>query len=180
MHFESVWERIVKGRERWRKGVRGESREVAAAGGGGTAEDEGGGGVHCGFIPANTFIMADLAEPVTHCRGYISASIPTLTFSLLRPLHPSTATSQFRPNPRQYISYILIKSLFFNDSLTLSAIRETKGYWIVRNALSITLLVMACFGPLQLHNESNIFAASMNSSILSIRSSWSENNKNFS
>jgi len=59
---------------------------VAAAGGGGTAEDEGGGGVHCGFIPANTFIMADLAEPVTHCRGYISASIPTLTSSLLRPL----------------------------------------------------------------------------------------------
>lgn len=59
---------------------------MAAAGGGGTAEDEGSGGVHCGFIPANTFIMADLAEPVTHCRGYISASIPTLTSSLLRPL----------------------------------------------------------------------------------------------
>ena len=33
--------------------------------------------MHCGFIPANTFIMADLAEPVTHGRGYISASIPT-------------------------------------------------------------------------------------------------------
>lgn len=59
---------------------------MAAAGGGGTAEDEGSGGVHCGFIPANTFIMADLAEPVTHCRGYISASIPTLTSSLFRPL----------------------------------------------------------------------------------------------
>lgn len=60
--------------------------KAAAAGGSGTAEDEGGGGVHCGFIPANTFIMADLAEPVTHCPGYISAFIPTLTFSLLCPL----------------------------------------------------------------------------------------------
>lgn len=68
-------------------GVRRERQEkAAAAGGSGTAEDEGGGGVHCGFIPANTFIMADLAEPVTHCPGYISAFIPTLTFSLLCPL----------------------------------------------------------------------------------------------
>lgn len=67
-----------------RRGYEGVSERggAAEAGGGGTAEDEGGGGVHCGFIPANTFIMADLAEPVTHCRGYISASIPTPTFSL--------------------------------------------------------------------------------------------------
>jgi len=85
---------------------------VAAAGEGGTVEDEGGGGVHCGFIPANTFIMADLAEPVTHCRGYISASIPTLTFSLLRPLPLPTTSSQFRPNPRRYILYSDKTSLF--------------------------------------------------------------------
>jgi len=70
------------------RGCEGNGERWWRQGGGGTAEDEGGGGVHCGFIPANTFIMADLAEPVTHCRGYISASIPTLTFSLLRPLHP--------------------------------------------------------------------------------------------
>lgn len=157
MRFESVWERIVKGRERWRKGVRGESREVVAAGGGGTAEDEGGGGVHCGFIPANTFIMADLAEPVTHCRGYISASIPTLTFSLPRP-YPSTTTSQFQPNPLAGISYILTKPLFFNDFLTLSAIRETERYWIVYNVPSITFFCNGTFRHYELITRA-IFAA---------------------
>lgn len=112
---------------------------MAAAGGGGTVEDEGGGGVHCGFIPANTFIMADLAEPVTHCRGYISASIPTLTFSLLRPL-PSVPPPPHHNSDRILagISCILTKPLFFNDSLTLSAIREAKGYWIVYDAPCIT------------------------------------------
>lgn len=60
---------------------------MRGSGGGEEKEEEneekvegGSGGVHCGFIPANTFIMADLAEPVTHGRGYISASIPLYPF----------------------------------------------------------------------------------------------------
>lgn len=83
--------------------VRGGIAGVEVGGGVGTAEDEGSGGVHCGFIPANTFIMADLAEPVTHCRGYISASIPS-TGTFLRhassplPLIPiSTQSSPVYP-----------------------------------------------------------------------------------
>lgn len=125
-----------------RRGYEGVSERggAAKAGGGGTAEDEGGGGVHCGFIPANTFIMADLAEPVTHCRGYISASIPTPNFL------PLLQRSLFTPPPPHHnsdrilagISCILTKPLFFNDSLTLSAIREAKGYWIVYDVPCIT------------------------------------------
>lgn len=51
-----------------------------------------GGGMHCGFIPANTFIMADLAEPVTHGCGYISGTIPSSSPNLTRALpFPPTA-----------------------------------------------------------------------------------------
>lgn len=93
------------------RGGRGGNRQGKSRRGGREAEDEGSGGVHCGFIPANTFIMADLAEPVTHCRGYISASIPTTSIppSSSSPGRPS---SQFRPNPRRYIPYSDKTSLF--------------------------------------------------------------------
>lgn len=95
---------------------RGEIGRVKVGGGGGegggTAEDEGSEGVHCGFIPANTFIMADLAEPVTHCRGYISASIPTTTPPSLPPLPARPLIPISTQSPRRYIPYSDKTSLF--------------------------------------------------------------------
>ena len=89
----NVWEPMeaIRGWERQWFGDEG-VREVQTSGSGGGEEKEeeneekeekeegDSGGVHCGFIPANTFIMADLAEPVTHGCGYISASIPLYPF----------------------------------------------------------------------------------------------------
>lgn len=105
----------VKGWERWwgeGRNRQGKSRR----GGGGTAEDEGSGGVHCGFIPANTFIMADLAEPVTHCRGYISASIPTTSIPPSSPRLPlipiSTQSSPVYPVFWQNLSFSMTSRLF--------------------------------------------------------------------
>lgn len=108
--------------------VRGGIAGVEVGGGVGTAEDEGSGGVHCGFIPANTFIMADLAEPVTHCRGYISASIPSTSTFLRHPSsHPVASHPNFDPILAG-ISRILTKPLFFNDFLTLFLRRgQAKG-----------------------------------------------------
>lgn len=99
---------------------------------GGEAEDEGSGGVHCGFIPANTFIMADLAEPVTHCRGYISASIPTTTTTTSIPPPPPPVAPHPNFDPiLAGISRILTKPLFFNDFPTLfldtTATSQAKG-----------------------------------------------------
>ena len=74
--------------------------------------------MHCGFIPANTFIMADLAEPVTHCRGYISGPIPATGHLPPTSLHAVPSHPNFDPILAG-ISRILTKPLFFNDLPTL-------------------------------------------------------------
>lgn len=115
MYLESVWGRaMVKGcgKDGEGRGEIGRVKVGGGGGGGGTAEDEGSGGVHCGFIPANTFIMADLAEPVTHCRGYISASIPTTTPPSLPPLPARPLIPISTQSPRRYIPYSDKTSLF--------------------------------------------------------------------
>jgi len=134
MHFESVWER-VGGKD----GVRG--YEGVVRGGGGRGRWYSGGWRWWGcalriysrqHIHHGGFSWTRNALPWIYiCFHPYPNFLPLPSFTPLPPHHNSDRILAG-------ISCILTKPLFFNDSLTLSAIRGAKGYWIVYDAPSIT------------------------------------------